>query len=102
MRLTIGQWAGKIARVSKKSKIDIYRKATGKWEKFVKEENPIKTNDSVKQSPIEDTGSGKMEKRTGIGYRENEMEIQMLSAPLYEQVFRNTVPRTSETDAINR
>lgn len=101
MRLTIGQLAEKIAVAGSKSRKRIYRKATGKWEPFVSEENPIKTIDASERPPIEDV-SNKSEKETENNCRKNEMEIQMLSAPMYEQVFRNTVPRTSNAEAINR
>lgn len=101
MRLTIGQLAEKIVATGVRSrKIRIYRKETGKWEAIVSEENATTSKEADKQSPAENGGGGGGS--TGIDYRENEMKIQMLSAPLYEQVFRNTVPRTSQNDAINR
>lgn len=101
MRLTISQLAAKVAGAGANSRKRIYRKATGKWEPVVTEEKVTKTNIVNDRPSIEDD-RGKGEKETGKVHRKNEMEIQMLSAPLYEQVFRNTVPRTSEMDAINR
>lgn len=101
MRLTIGQLAAKVANVGATSRTKIYRKATGKWEPVASEEKATNKNDSTDGPSIEDDhGKGGMD--TGKVYRKNEMEIQMLSAPLYKQVFRNTVPRTCEIDAINR
>lgn len=35
-------------------------------------------------------------------YRENEMKIQMLSKPLFEQVFKNTSQNTSNEVTVNR
>lgn len=106
MRLTIGSLAERIAVVGGKSRKRIYSKASGKWEPIADEENTTKTkiNDAGSEPPVEKRveGGDTPKKETGIDYRENEMEIQMLSAPLYEQVFRNTVPRVCKPDAINR
>lgn len=101
MRLTIGLLAEKIAVTGSRSKTRIYRKATGKWETIVSNDKVTKAKDASERLPA-DESKDKAKHETKIDYRKNEMEIQMLSAPLYEQVFRNTVPRTSRPDAINR
>lgn len=102
MRLTIGLLAGKVAVIGSKSRTRIFRKATGKWEPIA-EVNAVKTNDAIEKSPdAESDNTSRQKSEAKCDYRENEMKIQMLSAPLYEQVFRNTVPRTCESDAINR
>lgn len=93
MRLTIGRLAEKVV-AGGQSKKRIHRKETGRWEKLPAQ------NDAIEQQTV--ANINKTKKGAGVDYRTNEMGIQMLSRPLYEQVFRNTVPRTSKKDAINR
>lgn len=100
MRLTTGQLAAKIGEGWKNYK-KIYRQSTRKWEKVVSKANETKPNQAIEQTIVRDS-SENAEKKTGNDYRKNEMQIQMLSAELYEQVFRNCVPETSKKDAIQR
>lgn len=99
--MTIGLLAEKIGVAGAKSQKRIYRKATGKWETILSPSKVTKAEGASERLPA-DKSSDKAKNETKIDYRKNEMEIQMLSARLYEQVFRNTVPRTSRSDAINR
>lgn len=99
MRLTTGL-AAKIGEGWRSSK-KIYRPSTGKWETIVSKTNETKPNQAIERTLVEDS-SENAEKKTGNDYRQNEMQIQMLSAQLYEQVFRNCVPKTSKKDDIQR
>lgn len=79
----------------------IYCKQTKKWVKYASGKQTTKMDRTIKRPPIEGNSSvAKKEMRDDC--RRNEMGIQMLSAPMYEQVFRNTFPKTIETDTIDR
>lgn len=100
MRLTIGQLAAKISKTVSSGYKRIYRKSTGKWERIVSK-NETGINEAIERPPVENSSENVGKAPENI-YRRNEMEIQMLSAQLYEQVFRNCVPKTSKTDAVKR
>lgn len=99
MRLTIARLGARGAT----SRIRIYSKATGKWETVVKKRNSDKTEEvEAPQRSCVESGIEIVNKDFGSDYRKNEMEIQMLSRPLYEQVFRNCTTKTSQPQAIDR
>lgn len=100
MRLTIGQLA-KICKTGSSSYKKIYRKSTRKWEIIDSRKNETKINEAIER-PHVGISNKNVEEETGNDYRRNEMDIQMLSAQLYEQVFRNCVPKTIEPAAIQR
>lgn len=101
---------------SKKSSVKVFRSGSKSLGKAVTNktvstiENQPKTHnnatDAGKQQQSAITGAPP-NRQDGSGgsptmYRENEMKIQMLSKPLYDQIFKNENPKNHDAKAIKR
>lgn len=106
MRVPSIIYSNSIRNYQRKSVVKIYRKTGNGWkvlDNAKKEEisQPTTVVHNQKQYDETDTKDDKiLEERSKC--RENEMKIQMLSKPLYNQIFKNNKKNVPNEETINR
>lgn len=98
-------YANSLRNYQRKSVYKIYRKSENGWKVVdnVKKEEIFKRPTAYSQTQHEEIKAQNDEIATERPTcRENEMNIQMLSQPLYDQIFKNNQKNVPDTKTIER
>lgn len=103
MRLTLSQLNLVKKGIRSKSQIKVFRKSAKGWEMISDKDLIVEsTNATQTQLSKSDLKEETQNDENGPDYRQNEMKIQMLSKPLYEQVFKNCVKSSPNNELVNK
>lgn len=106
MRVPSIIYSNSIRNYQRKSVVKIYRKTCNGWKVLdnAKKEEISRPTTVVHNQKQHDETNAKEDKilEERPKFRENEMKIQMLSKPLYNQIFKNNKKNVPNEETINR